>query len=101
LGNSFDTEKWPSERAYERQCRQSTLWRKIKEASFALAMELRYSKDEILTIYLNRVSLGAGARGFEAAAQRYFGKSANQVNASEAAMLAGLAQSPVPAGTDP
>ena len=94
LGNSFDTEKWPSERAYERQCRQSTLWRKIKEASFALAMELRYSKDEILTIYLNRVSLGAGARGFEAAAQRYFGKSANQVNASEAAMLAGLLKAP-------
>ena len=41
---------------------------------FALAMEAKYSKDEILTIYLNRAYLGAGTRGFEAAAQRYFGK---------------------------
>jgi penicillin-binding protein 1A len=52
-------------------------------------MELRYSKDEILTIYLNRAYLGAGARGFEAAAQRYFGKSAAEVEPAEAAMLAG------------
>jgi hypothetical protein len=57
-------------------CRRTTLWRKIQEVPFAFAMELRYSKDEILSIYLNRAYLGAGARGFEAAAQRYFGVSA-------------------------
>jgi membrane peptidoglycan carboxypeptidase len=57
-------------------------------------MEASYSKDEILTIYLNRAFLGAGARGFEAAAQRYFGKSATQVNPAEAAMLAGLLKAP-------
>ena len=59
-----------------------------------MAMELRYSKDDILTIYLNRAYLGAGTRGFEAAAQRYFGRSANELLPSEAAMLAGLLVAP-------
>ncbi len=94
LGVPFDPNAWESEAAYEADCRQGSLWRKAKEAVYALAMELRYSKDDILTIYLNRAFLGAGSRGFEAAAQRYFGKSANEVNASEAAMLAGLLVAP-------
>ena len=59
-----------------------------------MAMEARYSKADILTIYLNRAYLGAGARGFEAASQRYFGKSANEVSAAEGAMLAGLLKAP-------
>mgnify|MGYP005642777195 FL=1 len=94
LGEPYDAKIWKSERDYERSCRRNTLWRKIKEATFAIAMEAKYSKDEILTIYLNRAFLGAGARGFEAAAQRYFGKSATQVNAAEGAMLAGLLKAP-------
>ncbi len=94
LGVPFDKDKWESERAYEADCRRGSLWRKIKEMHFAFAMELKYTKNEILTIYLNRAYLGAGARGFEAAAQRYFGKSANEVNAPEAAMLAGLLVAP-------
>src|SRR5690606_16663031 len=53
-----------------------------------------YSKNDILTIYLNRAYLGAGARGFEAAAQRYFGTSANKVDPAQAAMLAGLLVAP-------
>jgi membrane peptidoglycan carboxypeptidase len=64
------------------------------EAPMALAMELKYDKDEILSVYLNRVYLGAGAYGFEAAAQRYFGKSARFVDVAEAAMLAGLLKAP-------
>ena len=68
--------------------------RKIREAVFALAMEVRYTKEEILTIYLNRAFLGAGARGVEAAAQRYFGHSAREVDASEAALIAGLLVAP-------
>ena len=68
--------------------------RKIREIPMSLAMELRYAKDEILDIYLNRVYLGAGTFGFEAASQRYFGKSARNVNAAEAAMLAGLLKAP-------
>ena len=94
IGIKFDPNRWKSEREYEAYCRQGSLWRKIKEAVYALAMEAKYSKDDILTIYLNRAFLGAGSRGFEAASQRYFGKSAANVNASEAAMLAGLLKAP-------
>ena len=57
-------------------------------------MELRYTKEEVLSIYLNRAYLGAGARGFEAASQRYFNISARQVNPQQAAMLAGLLVAP-------
>ncbi|NVO56773.1 PBP1A family penicillin-binding protein [Rhodobacteraceae bacterium B1Z28] len=94
LGVPFDPEQWESEAAYEADCRQGSLWRKGKEAIYAMAMEVKYSKDEILTIYLNRAFLGAGARGFEAASQRYFGKSAAEVSPAEAAMLAGLLVAP-------
>ncbi|ARC87331.1 transglycosylase domain-containing protein [Rhodovulum sp. MB263] len=94
LGVPYDSTTWKNETAYEADCRRTTLGRKVKEALYAMAMEAKYTKDEILTIYLNRAYLGAGTRGFEAAAQRYFGKSANQVNISEAAMLAGLLKAP-------
>ena len=70
------------------------LERKIKEVPMALALELKYTKDEILSVYLNRVYLGAGTFGFEAAAQRYFGKSAKVLTVAEAAMLAGLLRAP-------
>ena len=66
----------------------------MREAVYALSMEIKYSKDEILTIYLNRAFLGAGARGFEAASQRYFGKPAARVTPAESAMLAGLLVAP-------
>ncbi len=94
LGVEFDPNEWDSEAAFEADCRRNTLWRKLQEVPFALALERRFSKDEILTLYMNRAFLGAGARGFEAAAQRYFGRSANEVNAAEAAMLAGLLIAP-------
>lgn len=68
--------------------------RKLKELPYALAMEIKYTKDEILSIYLNRVYMGAGAYGFETGAYRYFGKSARTLNLSEAAMLAGLLKAP-------
>ncbi|MGR3541104.1 MAG: transglycosylase domain-containing protein [Hasllibacter sp.] len=94
LGTPFDPAEWDSEAEYEADCRRTTLARKAFEAIYAMAMELRYSKDEILTIYLNRAYLGAGARGFEAASQRYFGHGAAEVDAAEAAMLAGLLVAP-------
>lgn len=71
-----------------------SLERHIKQVPIVLAMEAKYSKDDILSIYLNRAYLGAGAQGFEAAAQRYFGKSAREVTPAEAAMLAGLLKAP-------
>ncbi|MBA4351722.1 MAG: glycosyl transferase [Rhodobacter sp.] len=94
LGVPYDQSQWKSEADYEADCRRGGIWRKIKEVPYAIAMEVKYSKEEILTIYFNRAYLGAGARGFEAAAQRYFGKSANEVNPAEAAMLAGLLKAP-------
>ncbi len=73
---------------------ERTLSRKIQEAILALWLERKYSKDQILELYLNRVYFGSGAYGVEAAAQKYFGKSAKLVNLSEAAVLAGLMKSP-------
>ena len=94
LGRAYDPASGESFGEYEQGCRRTTLWGKVQEAVFAMALEVRYTKAEILTIYLNRVYLGAGARGFEAAAQRYFAKSAAEVTPAEAAMLAGLLKAP-------
>jgi len=73
---------------------ERSLRRKLQELALALWLEARLSKNEILTLYLNRVYLGAGAYGVEAAARRYFGKSATQVTLAEASMLAGLLKAP-------
>ncbi|MFN3663048.1 transglycosylase domain-containing protein [Yoonia sp.] len=94
LGVPYNPSSWESEAAYEADCRRSTLARKAREAFYAIGMEIAYTKEEILTVYLNRAYLGAGSRGFEAAANRYFGISAAEVNPAQAAMLAGLLQAP-------
>lgn len=94
LGVDYDPTIWKDEAAYEADCRQGSLARKAKEAIYSMAMEVKYTKNEILTVYINRAFLGAGARGFEAASQRYFGKSAAMVAPNEAAMLAGLLVAP-------
>lgn len=94
LGTPYKPESGMTEAEYEADCRRGGIWRKVKEVPYSLALEAAYTKDEILTIYLNRAYLGAGARGFEAASQRYFGKSAAEVDPAEAAMLAGLLVAP-------
>src|ERR1700722_12143763 len=71
-----------------------TLDRKLQEAMLALYLESRYSKDQILTLYLNRVYFGAGVFGIEAAAERFFGKTAATLTLTEAAMLAGSVKAP-------
>src|SRR3954462_8202878 len=73
---------------------ERTLQRKLQEVELALWLERKHSKAQILELYLNRVYFGSGAYGVEAAAQRYFGKSAKNVTLTEAAMLAGLVKSP-------
>ena len=73
---------------------QRTLKRKVQEFLLALWLEANFSKAQILTLYLNRVYLGAGAYGVDAAARRYFNKPAARVNLAEAAMLAGLLRAP-------
>ncbi len=94
FGAVHDPSTKTTEAEFERECRRTTLWRKVKEIPFAFALELKYTKDEILMIYLNRAYLGAGATGFEAASNRYFGKSAMEVGIAESAMLAGLLVAP-------
>jgi penicillin-binding protein 1A len=74
-----------SERTYER---------KAQEVLLALWLEHRFTKDEILALYLNRVYFGAGAWGAEAASRRYFSKPADDLSIGEAALLAGLLKAP-------
>ncbi len=78
----------PEERA------EQTLTRKVREAVLAVELNRRYTKDQILETYLNQIYYGNLAYGIEAAAQTYFGKSARELSLAEAAMLAGLPQSP-------
>ena len=75
--------------------REATYARKLREMRYALAIERTNTKDEILKGYLNISYFGAGAHGVEAAAQRYFSKSAKNLNILESATLAGIVQSPV------
>lgn len=94
LGEPFDPSAGQTEAEYERECRRGSIKRKAKEAIYALAMEAKYSKDDILSIYLNRAYMGGGAYGAEAASQRFFGKSASEVDPAEAATIAGLLTAP-------
>jgi penicillin-binding protein 1A len=71
-----------------------TIHRKLQELLLALWLERKFSKDQILALYLNRVYFGAGAYGIEQASQRYFGKPAKRLTLAEAALLAGLVRAP-------
>jgi penicillin-binding protein 1A len=73
---------------------ERTITRKLQEAMLALWLERKFSKTQILEMYLNRVYFGSGAYGIEQASLRYFGKSARQITLAEAALLAGLVKSP-------
>jgi penicillin-binding protein 1A len=73
---------------------ERTITRKLQEVLLALWLERKFSKTQILELYLNRVYFGAGAYGIEQAALRYFGKSAKRLTLPEAALLAGLVRSP-------
>lgn len=73
---------------------ERTYRRKIQEVLLAFLLEMKFSKDEILSLYLNRAYLGAGAYGIDTAARRYFGQSARSLTLSQAAMLAGLLKAP-------
>ncbi|MGH1418203.1 MAG: transglycosylase domain-containing protein [Hyphomicrobiaceae bacterium] len=73
---------------------ERSLQRKIKEAFLAFLLESRYSKRQILKLYLDRAYMGGGAFGVEAASQFYFGKTVRKVNLAEAALLAGLFKAP-------
>jgi membrane peptidoglycan carboxypeptidase len=87
----LQTAETPEER---QAATEESVGRKLKEARLALALEREYSKQEILTRYLNTVYFGEGAYGVQAAAQAYFGVDAADLTLPQAAMLAGLVQNP-------
>src|SRR4051794_24507625 len=87
----LQTAETPEER---QAATEESVGRKLREARLALALEQKYSKDEILTRYLNIVYFGEGAYGIQAAAQTYFSVDAKDLSLVQAAMLAGLVQSP-------
>jgi penicillin-binding protein 1A len=68
--------------------------RKVKEAILAMALERKFSKDQILELYLNRVYFGGGAYGIDAASNKFFGHGADHLSLGEAAIIAGLVKAP-------
>lgn len=73
---------------------EQSLQRKIKEAVLALEFEMRYSKESILELYLNRVYFGEGAYGIQSASRAYFDKDSKDLTLAEGALLAALIQAP-------
>lgn len=78
----------------ERLTREKTIIRKLREAKVARQIEKKFSKERILELYLNQISLGAGAYGVESASQRYFGRPVGEITVAEGAMLAALPKAP-------
>ncbi len=93
-GASTLTQQYIRQTVLSREATQVTVSRKIREIYLAQELEKRYTKDEILAMYLNTVYFGDGAYGAEAAAKHFFNKPAKDLTIAEAAMLAGLPQSP-------
>jgi penicillin-binding protein 1A len=73
---------------------EKTITRKIKEAILAVQLERRYTKDELLALYLNQIYFGSGAYGVESAARLFFGKPASQMDLAQCALIAGLPKAP-------
>ncbi len=73
---------------------EKTFRRKINEALIAIQIEINYTKNKILEMYLNTINFGSGAYGIEKASETYFGKNASELDLSEAALLAGLVRAP-------
>lgn len=93
-GASTITQQYIRNTVLVNEMTQRTLRRKVREAYLALELEKRYSKQQILEMYLNTIYFGEGAYGAEAAAEEYYAKHASQLTLPEGAMIAGLAQSP-------
>ena len=76
------------------QATERSIGRKINEARYAIALEKTMTKDEILSLYLNRIYFGSGLYGIDAASRYYFGKAPDQITIAEAALLAALPKAP-------
>ena len=94
LGVAFDPTVWDSEAAYEDDCRRTTIWRKVQEVPWSIAITARYGRQGVLQVYLNRAYFGAGAYGVSAAMETYFDSTPAEASPQQAAMLAGLLTAP-------
>ena len=93
-GGSTLTQQYVRQTILSDEATQQTLTRKVREAYLAMQVEKKYSKDEVLTMYLNTVYYGESSYGVQAAAQTYFSKNAADLTLPEAALIAGLPQRP-------
>ena len=93
-GASTITQQFVRNTVLADEATESTLKRKVREAYISTKLEEKYSKDEILLMYLNTINYGQGAYGIEAASQLYFSKHASELNLVESATLIGIPQSP-------
>ena len=85
---------WDNETAYEADCRRTTLWRKVQEVPWSIAITARYGREGVQQVYLNRAYFGAGAYGVTAAMERYFDATPAEATPQQAAMLVGLLTAP-------
>ncbi|MCL2024259.1 MAG: PBP1A family penicillin-binding protein [Coriobacteriia bacterium] len=93
-GGSSITQQYVKQTVLNDEAFDITIRRKVREAFIAMEVERRYSKDEILEMYLNTIYYGDGAYGIEAASRNYFAKPSSELNIAEAATLAGIPQQP-------
>ncbi|MDR0346931.1 MAG: PBP1A family penicillin-binding protein [Coriobacteriales bacterium] len=93
-GASTITQQLVRQTILQEEATESTFRRKVREAYLAMELEKKYSKEDVLMMYLNFVNYGDGALGIQAAAQHYFSKNASELSIPEAALLCGIPQSP-------
>ena len=93
-GASTITQQFVRQTLLQNEASESTLKRKVREADLAIEMEKKYSKQDILMMYLNTINYGDGAWGIQSAAQHYFSKDASDLTIPEAALIAGIPQNP-------
>ncbi|MDR1013397.1 MAG: penicillin-binding protein [Coriobacteriales bacterium] len=93
-GASTITQQLVRQTVLTEEANETTIRRKVREVHLATELEKKYSKQEVLMMYLNTINYGDGAYGIQSAAQHYFSKNASELTVSEAALLCGIPQSP-------
>jgi penicillin-binding protein 1A len=93
-GASTITQQFVRQTLLQAEANESTIKRKVREAYLAMELEKKYTKEEVLMMYLNTINYGDGALGIQSAAQHYFSKNASELTVPEAALICGIPQSP-------
>jgi penicillin-binding protein 1A len=93
-GASTITQQFVRQTLLQEEATESTIRRKVREAYLAMELEKKYTKEEVLMMYLNTINYGDGAWGIQSAAQHYFSKDASELTVPEAALICGIPQNP-------